>query len=252
MGVWNGRRDWLLCANYPGHEGEMTHVSGTGIVVDCRRFCRRWELVAAGGRRGATRFGISVWGMGGRRWSMRRTYEWLNKYKWHSRGGTSRVCDPTTIEHKPVLMHRFIVNPREGYVVDHINGNKHDNRRGNLRECTHGENRQNSRKSRGTSRFKGVFWNTRRGKWGAAISCEGKMIHLGSFTDEIEAAQAYDRAAVKYFGAFACLNFPQKIRIVDLSGTIHLHSHVRGRIRKASGLRPRASGKENGNRLRCL
>ena len=38
LGVWNGRRDWLLCANYPGPEGELSHVSGAGVVVECRKF----------------------------------------------------------------------------------------------------------------------------------------------------------------------------------------------------------------------
>jgi hypothetical protein len=215
MGVWNGRHDLLFCANYPGHEGELTHVSGCGVVVDCRRFCRKWETAPAevSGIEGV-RF-ISI-GHGRAVMVDAADFEWLNKHKWCSRGGPGGYA-ATMIDRKMVFMHRLIMDAPAGLVVDHTNGNKHDNRRSNLRKCTQSENRRNSRKSRGTSRFKGVSWLRTRGKWQANIYHDGKSIHLGLFDDEIEAAMAYDRKARELFGEFACLNFPELGRIVTVA-----------------------------------
>jgi hypothetical protein len=128
-------------------------------------------------------------------------------------------------------MHRRILNPAPGKVVDHFNGNRKDNRRSNLRECTQAENRRNTRKSRGTSRFKGVSWHCQMGKWQAKICHNGKSIHLGLFDDEVEAARACDKAAREFFGAFACLNFPDFRNIVILAGRICVHSRACGRLR---------------------
>jgi hypothetical protein len=100
--------------------------------------------------------------------------------------------------------------------VDHANHNTRDNQRCNLRPCTPSQNQQNRVKQRNptTSRYKGVFWQsysrrTRR-PWFAQIGVNGKKIRLGSFDKEKLAAQAYDEAAVKYFGEFAYPNFPER------------------------------------------
>ena len=90
--------------------------------------------------------------------------------------------------------------------VDHINGNRLDNRRSNLRLCTH---LQNSRNVRAKTRcgLKGV---TQRGqKWQAGIRIDGKTKHLGTFDTLEDAARAYDVAASAAFGEFARLNYPQ-------------------------------------------
>jgi len=58
------------------------------------------------------------------------------------------------------------------------------------------------------SKYKGVHWHKLHKKWAARITFERKQIHLGYFLSEIEAAKAYDRAAIKYHGEFAYLNFP--------------------------------------------
>ena len=94
-------------------------------------------------------------------------------------------------------------------IVDHINHNGLDNRRANLRIATASQNNANSRRgmNRGRSKYKGVWWDEKAGKWRAGIKCQGKCIHLGMFDDEIEAAKAYDRAAGLYHGEFAVLNF---------------------------------------------
>jgi hypothetical protein len=106
-------------------------------------------------------------------------------------------------------MHRQIANPPDWLLVDHDNHNGLDNRRSNLRLVTHAENQQNCRKtiSKTTSRYKGVDFVKATGLWRARIVVNGKRLFLGSFTDEIDAARAYDAAARKYFGEYACLNF---------------------------------------------
>ena len=108
-------------------------------------------------------------------------------------------------------MHRFIMQPRVGLQVDHINGDGLDNRRCNLRVVLPWQNNANQRKTRGTSEFKGVSWRPDLGKWTAHIKSFGIAYYLGVFEDEEEAAQAYDRAAVSLFGAHARLNFPQEM-----------------------------------------
>ena len=70
-----------------------------------------------------------------------------------------------------------------------------------------GENSGNVRKSRGKSKYRGVSWASDRGMWRASIRIE-KSIHLGYFTDEVQAALAYDEAARIRFGVMANCNFP--------------------------------------------
>ncbi len=93
--------------------------------------------------------------------------------------------------------------------ADHINTDSLDNRRANLRLATHSQNSCNSRrdKSKTLSRFRGVSFSKRKGKWFAAIRINGKKTWLGYFNDEEDAARAYDHAARKYHGEFAMLNF---------------------------------------------
>jgi hypothetical protein len=112
----------------------------------------------------------------------------------------------TTITH----LHRQIMNPPPGLLVDHRNCNSLDNRRANLRLATHQENMRNRRKRKNTSsRFIGVTFDKQRGKWLARIIYQGKRIFLGRFDTEIEAARAYDAAVKKYHIEFARLNFPE-------------------------------------------
>lgn len=108
-------------------------------------------------------------------------------------------------------MHRFVCGLGKGdkSQVDHINHNTLDNRRANLRLCSHGENQRHSRRqSNNRSGYKGVYWKPDHNRWLVEIRAEGKAIHIGYFTDKIAAAIAYDEAAKKYHGEFAFLNFP--------------------------------------------
>jgi len=109
-------------------------------------------------------------------------------------------------------MHREIMQPLPGLVVDHIDGNGFNIRRGNMRNCTNQQNMQNLRKSpRAGSRYKGVYYDKRRRTFSAKICHNGRSHHLGTFATEVEAAKAYDRKALELFGEFARLNFPQEV-----------------------------------------
>lgn len=103
-----------------------------------------------------------------------------------------------------VLMHRVITGAAKGTEVDHANQNTLDNRKANLRVCTASENARNRGKTaRNTSGYKGVSFDKRTGKWDARIGLNGKRRHLGYFDTALEAAAAYDRAALEMHGTFA-------------------------------------------------
>lgn len=95
----------------------------------------------------------------------------------------------------------------KGKEVDHKDGNGLDNQKSNLRLCTHKQNTRNSISIKGTSIYKGVFWCKDRLKWRAGIKNNYKTINLGYYESEVNAAFAYDKAAIKYFGEYARLNF---------------------------------------------
>jgi len=91
--------------------------------------------------------------------------------------------------------------------LDHINGQRDDNRVENLRSATRAENAGNSkRRADNTSGFKGVYWNAQRSKWQAKIRRGQLEKHLGLFVCKEDAAEAYRRAAADVFGEFACVD----------------------------------------------
>lgn len=103
------------------------------------------------------------------------------------------------------VVYEALVEPlKADEYIDHIDGNKLNNVVSNLRKCTKSDNSRNQKKSRGSSQYKGVYLY-KSGIWRATIQLE-KKIHLGYFEDEQEAALAYDRAALEYYGEFARTN----------------------------------------------
>ena len=141
-------------------------------------------------------------------------YYRLNNFKWCISGNGKQFYAVRLIKKgqgrtKIEYLHRVIMEPKKGLVVDHKNGDKLDNRRDNLRIATHWQNSCNKPKRQNTlSRFNGVTLDKRCGRWEGQIYCNGKRIRLGRFDSEIEAARAYDAAARTYHGEFARLNFP--------------------------------------------
>ena len=101
-------------------------------------------------------------------------------------------------------IHRYIMNAPEGMVVDHINGDKLDNRKCNLRICTQGENVMNRPKPKNnTSGCKGVNWDKVNQKWKVELKCKGKYIFLGRYENLEEAKKVRIEAELKYFGEYA-------------------------------------------------
>ncbi len=136
-----------------------------------------------------------------------KDYDWLSKWKWcYNSGYAVRMSPGVNGKQRKILMHREILQTLKGTETDHINGDRLDNRRYNLRVCTHSQNMMNQRKTRGCSRFKGVHWHKAHKKWHAKIKKERKNQHIGYFDVEDNAALAYNEAATELFGEFASLN----------------------------------------------
>jgi hypothetical protein len=106
------------------------------------------------------------------------------------------------------LMHRFILGLTDSDVhTDHRDGDGLNNQRFNLRSCIRADNAKNRRKlAIKTSRFKGVTYRRRADRWEAKIRVSTKLIYLGHYMTEEDAARAYNEAALKHFGEFANLN----------------------------------------------
>ena len=142
-------------------------------------------------------------------------YELVSRHTWYAYKGKYTFYVVTAIggrrNPQTLLMHRLILGLDFGdkLHVDHINSNGLDNRRSNIRIATRQQNGRNQRPhGDAVSGFKGIYYHKNRRKWVAKIQVDGKQLHLGVFLDEADAAQAYDEAAIKYFGRFARLNFP--------------------------------------------
>lgn len=149
--------------------------------------------------------------------------DWLiiSKYKWHINKagyaiGSYKENDGTWVS---IKMHRLILNISDQFIfTDHINHIKSDNRRLNIRACTPLQNSRNASPRGEISKYLGVTYqriNYKSLKTGeilsykyikAKINYGGKLLHLGTFSSERDAAIAYNNAARKYFGEFANLN----------------------------------------------
>ena len=153
-------------------------------------------------------------------------YDWLSSYRWHvdnhvGAGYASRSQHVNLGRNRytavSIRMHREIMGAHAGQMVDHVNGDTLDNRRCNLRFCSHAGNLQNvgktaHRKGRlTTSQYKGVYWRSDRNCWTAKIMANRKTQSLGTYATEQEAARAYDEAARVLHGEFARLNLPGEI-----------------------------------------
>lgn len=148
----------------------------------------------------------------------------LGRHPWHPRKTRQGLYVFTRLESGndyglrggDMSMQRIIMTLRQGdlgrQVVDHENHDLLDNTDGNLRVCTRRNNGRNRQKSGAAtkSRYKGVrpAPGTEGRRWQARIRVDYRLLNLGCFGSEREAAEAYDMAALRHFGEFACLNLP--------------------------------------------
>lgn len=132
----------------------------------------------------------------------------LSKYKWYcAASGYAFRSEWSKGKKKEISMHRQLMNFPYPLVVDHINQNRLDNRRCNLRVIPRYLNSANSNKQRKTySKYKGIHKYKANGKWQAYIQVQNNTYHLGYFNTEKEAAIAYNKKALELLGEFACLN----------------------------------------------
>jgi len=149
-------------------------------------------------------------------------YIWLSQFRWHykinSKGTYALRSLRVAGKSKKIYMHRLIMDTPPYLVCDHINHDRLDNRKSNLRNCTIKQNNANKRPTKGaSSKYKGVCYTKREKKWMAYIKKDGRLFFLGYFDDEVEAAKTYDRAAKKYHGEFAMLNFPETQTNTDVN-----------------------------------
>ena len=133
----------------------------------------------------------------------------ISHFRWALQG--SRPNNQYAVARTPdgkLRMHRLIAGAKPGEIVDHINGDRLDNRRENLRITDAKGNSQNAgkRKPNGQSRFKGVCRGARGRNWRASIRQDGRTRFVGQFKTEEDAARAYDVAAAALHGSFAKTN----------------------------------------------
>jgi hypothetical protein len=141
-------------------------------------------------------------------------FEEINKHKWsavNNHNETYYAIRGIYINRrkKRIIMHREIMKPKAGFVVDHKDGDGLNNTRENLRIVTAAENAYNRKKHKNkcSSKYKGVSREKDSKKWRAIINYKGIPIRLGFFDSEIEAAKAYDDAAKELYREYAKLNF---------------------------------------------
>ena len=135
----------------------------------------------------------------------------LSQFKWQvkiSKSGCAYARRGVTKGARVIseYMHHYIMGKVR---VDHRDGDGLNNLRRNLRPATHQQNLSAFRRppEGKTSRYRGVRWHKASKAWNARIKVNQKTLHLGCFSNEEEAARAYDRAAIAHFGEFASLNF---------------------------------------------
>jgi len=130
-------------------------------------------------------------------------FERLNQVKWcaDKMGNTfygRRHSPCVNGKRYEILMHHEVIGkPPKGFEVDHLNGVGTDNQKENLRFVTRRQNCQNKKNTKKTSIYPGVHWQKLRGKWCTQITINGKLKHLGLFTDELKAFEAYEQAVNK-------------------------------------------------------
>ncbi len=139
-------------------------------------------------------------------------FEYLNQWKWYlSHYGyavtTWREGSGKDAVYRKIYMHRLLMKTPEDMETDHINRTPLDNRKSNLRNCSHQQNQSNRAKQvNNTSGYKGVVWHKQQQKWWARVTFKGKQISLGLHNTAEEAAKAYDKGAQLHHGEYVLTN----------------------------------------------
>lgn len=149
-------------------------------------------------------------------------FEYLNQFRWHVEirrehciyAVRNTYFREGVEKRSSVKMHREIMKPDNGMTIDHIDHNGLNNQKSNLRICTNRDNAKNRLPS-SNKKYKGVYRKISKYTGEifiyANIKHGEKLIHIGKFYSDIDAAMAYDIKAIEFFGEFAYLNFPDKI-----------------------------------------
>lgn len=146
-------------------------------------------------------------------------FEWLSQWNWrlHTNGYAMRLQRDQYYQH-PIYMHRLLSGATGEAETDHINRNRLDNRRSNLRVVTTAQNLANRpRAARNTSGYKGVSRSKGQGRWRAEFTANGEYRNLGVFNSPEDAARAYDRAAYQEHEDIVLLNFPNEVRAIGVA-----------------------------------
>jgi len=139
-------------------------------------------------------------------------FEYLNQWKWHTHKSHNnfyavRCITISNSKQSQIKMHRLIAKPTKDMVVDHVDGNALNNQKINLRICTSMQNSINRKLNvNNKTGYKGVDYIQTLNKYRAYINTNRIRKHLGCFIDPIDAARAYNEAALKYHGEFAHIN----------------------------------------------
>ncbi len=165
-------------------------------------------------------------------------YEWLNQWKWTIHVGRKYPYAARNSHSKIIKMHRLILGITDPLIwKDHVNRCGIDNRRVNLRIAEYTLNARNaSMRVDNKSGLRGVCWNKRSQKWVAQIFVNKKVISCGYYSDIKEAAMAYDKAALRFRGNEAELNFPEKKGEYDVQGDIRGETGAYYRAHRGKGV----------------